>query len=531
MGSLSSRHGLENHGLNIGKQAYWSLTTPALVEHIARREEGLISEHGAIVVRTGAHTGRAPKDKFVVRAGESAKQVWWGKVNQPLDPQKFDALHGRVVEHLNSKQLFVQDLAVGASAAYRTPIRVVSESAWHSLFARNLFLRLPEDRLMVHVPEFTILHAPGFKADPSRDGTNSEVFIVLNFERGLVLIGGTSYAGEIKKSIFTVMNFRLPLQGVLSMHCSANQGAAGDVALFFGLSGTGKTTLSSDPSRRLIGDDEHGWSEEGVFNFEGGCYAKTIRLRAEYEPVIWEAIHDFGAVLENVIVDETSRRIDFDDDSLTENTRAGYPLEAVENYVPEGAAGHPNHIFFLTADASGVLPPISRLTPDQAMYYFLAGYTSKLAGTEKGMGAEPQSTFSACFGEPFLALHPTRYADLLSDRMASHNAKVWLVNTGWSGGPFGIGRRMDLPHTRAMVAAALQGGLDDVPTSREPVFGLEIPVRCPGVPESVLSPRGTWEDPEAYDRQAVRLAAQFKEKFSRFEEHVSPRVAAAGPKG
>lgn len=531
MGNLSSRYGLENHGLNNRREAYWSLTTPALVEHIARREEGLISEDGAIVVSTGAHTGRSPKDKFVVRAGESAKQVWWGKVNQPLDSQRFEALHGRVVEHLNSKQLFVQDLAVGAAPAYRTPIRVVSESAWHSLFARNLFLRLPEDRLQDHVPLFTVLHAPGFKADPGRDGTNSDVFIVLNFERGLVLIGGTSYAGEIKKSIFTVMNFKLPLQGVLSMHCSANQGVSGDVALFFGLSGTGKTTLSSDPSRRLIGDDEHGWSDEGIFNFEGGCYAKTIRLRADYEPVIWEAIHDFGAVLENVIVDETSRRIDFDDDSLTVNTRAGYPLEAVENYVPEGTAGHPNHIFFLTADASGVLPPISRLTPDQATYYFLAGYTSKLAGTEKGLGVEPQSTFSACFGEPFLALHPMRYADLLSERISRHNAHVWLVNTGWTGGPFGVGRRMDLPYTRAMVAAALQGSLDGVPTSPDPIFGLEIPERCPGVPEAVLDPRSTWQDPAAYDRQAVRLANQFKDKFQQFAEHVSPQVLAAGPKG
>ena len=529
MSESLSKYGLEHHGLNHANEVYWSLPAPALVEHVARRAEGLISDSGAIVVRTGSHTGRAPKDKFVVRQGASAEQVWWGSVNQPFDPGRFEALHARVASYLDSKPLYVQDLAVGAFPEFRIPIRVVSESAWHTLFARNLFLRPEAESLSDHVPEFTVLHAPGFMADPKRDGTHSEVFIVLNFERGLGLIGGTSYAGEIKKSLFTVMNYRLPLQGVLSMHCSANQGPAGDTALFFGLSGTGKTTLSSDPVRRLIGDDEHGWSDQGVFNFEGGCYAKTIRLSAKYEPVIWEAVHDFGTVLENVVIDESSRQVDLDDDSLTENTRAGYSIESVDNYVAEGSGNHPRTVFFLTADASGVLPPISRLTPDQAKYYFLAGYTSKLAGTEKGLGEEPQATFSACFGEPFLALHPTRYADLLSEKVSRHQAAVWLVNTGWTGGPFGTGHRMELPYTRAMVAAAIEGELEQVPTRTEPFFGLKIPVRCPQVPDNVLNPQATWEDPQAYELQARKLASLFRERFTRFAGLVSAEVLAAGP--
>jgi len=529
MAESLATYGLEHHGLNHEHEVYWGLPAPALVEHIARRAEGQISDSGAIVVRTGAHTGRAPKDKFVVREGSSTEQVWWGNVNQPLEPDRFEALHARVARYLDSKPLYIQDLAVGAMPEFRIPIRVVSESAWHSLFARNLFLRPPADSLADHIPQFTVLHAPGFKADPARDGTHSEVFIVLNFEQGLALIGGTSYAGEIKKSLFTVMNYRLPLQGVLSMHCSANQGPAGDVALFFGLSGTGKTTLSSDPTRRLIGDDEHGWSDNGVFNFEGGCYAKTIRLSAKYEPVIWEAVHDFGTVLENVVIDETSRRVDLDDDSLTENTRAGYSLEAVENYVPEGSGGHPATVFFLTADASGVLPPISRLTPEQAQYYFLAGYTSKLGGTEKGLGQEPQATFSACFGEPFLALHPSRYADLLAEKIQRHKAAVWLVNTGWTGGPYGVGRRMELPHTRAMVAAAIQGELDRITAKTEPFFGLKVPERCPQVPDNVLNPQATWEDPAAYEQRARQLAGLFRERFARFAGYVPAEVLAAGP--
>jgi phosphoenolpyruvate carboxykinase (ATP) len=410
------------------------------------------------------------------------------------------------------------------------PIRIVSEYAWHSLFARNLFIRLPPSELADHIPEFTVLDAPRFHAIPEEDGTKSEAFIIVDLERRLALIGGTSYAGEIKKTIFTVMNYYLPQRQVLSMHCSANLGERGDVALFFGLSGTGKTTLSSDPSRRLIGDDEHGWADDGVFNIEGGCYAKTIRLSEEQEPIIWEATRRFGTVLENVSVDSITRRVDFNDDSLTENTRAAYPIGALPDSVPDGRAGHPRVIFFLTADAFGVLPPLSRLTSDQAMYYFLSGYTSKVAGTEKGLGPEPQVTFSACFGAPFLPLAPSVYARLLGEKIRDHDVQVWLLNTGWTGGPFGVGKRFSLPYTRAMVQAVLDGGLEGVPMRLDPVFQVTVPTHCPGVTDELLDPRRTWSNGAAYDEQAARLVERFAANFTTYAEEASDAVRAAGPK-
>ena len=422
----------------------------------------------------------------------------------------------------------MQDATAAAHPQHRLPIRVITESAWHSLFARNLFIRIKPEEQPNHIPEFTILQAPGFQADPQDDGTNSEVFIVLNLEKRLILIGGTSYAGEIKKSIFTTLNYLLPQKGVLSMHCSANVGKDGNSALFFGLSGTGKTTLSSDPERALIGDDEHGWADDGVFNFEGGCYAKTINLREEYEPLIWNATRHFGTVLENVSIDTNTRRTNFDDDSLTENTRAAYPIGFLDNIIPSGRGGHPTHIFFLTADAFGVLPPIARLTPEQAMYYFLSGYTSKLAGTEKGV-KEPQTTFSTCFGAPFLPLFPSVYAKLLGEKIARHDSQVWLVNTGWTGGPFGIGSRIRIPYTRAMLRSVLTNQFQGVAFKTDPFFGLSVPERVPDVPVEVLNPRQTWADPQAYDHQAQALVAKFISNFKQFESQVSAEVIAAGP--
>jgi phosphoenolpyruvate carboxykinase (ATP) len=522
-------YGLEHHGLVEPGVVYWNLPTPMLVERIVHRREGLLAHLGAVVVRTGHHTGRSPRDKFIVREPRTEQELWWGEVNQPLSEAHFDSLHRRLTAYLHGRDLFVQDVAAGADPRYRLPIRVVSEYAWHSLFARNLFLRLPHDSLKEHVPQFTILDAPRFHALPEEEGTHSEVFIVLHLSRGLILIGGTSYAGEIKKAIFTVLNYLLPRQGVLSMHCSANVGAAGDVALFFGLSGTGKTTLSSDPGRRLIGDDEHGWGDEGIFNLEGGCYAKTIRLRAEQEPLIWEAVRNFGTILENVSLDTDTRRMDFDDEGLTENTRAAYPLGAISNYLQEGRGPHPDNIFFLTADAFGVLPPIARLTPEQAMYYFLSGYTSKLAGTERGLGKEPQATFSACFGAPFLPLHPSRYAELLRQRIERHHTSVWLLNTGWTGGGYGVGERIRLAHTRAMVRAALAGDLEAAPQRQDAHFGLSVPIHCPEVPDSVLNPQVTWPDAQAYAQQARALAEQFAKNAHSFADQVSSEVLASGP--
>jgi phosphoenolpyruvate carboxykinase (ATP) len=502
---------------------------PALYEEIAFRREGRIVQGGPVVCFTGKHTGRAAGDKFVVREATSEDHVWWGQYNRPFAPDKFDELYARLQGYLQGHDVFVQDCYAGADPEYRIPVRIVTEKAWHSLFARNMFLkpRTAEEQRR-HVPEFTVIAAPGFKGIPGIDGTNSNTFIVLNFAQRLCIIGNTAYAGEIKKSVFTVLNYLLPLQGVLSMHCSINIGPQGDSALFFGLSGTGKTTLSADPGRALVGDDEHGWSDEGVFNIEGGCYAKVIRLSAQAEPQIYACTRRFGTILENVTTDPVGRTIDLDDETLTENTRASYPLEFIDNAKPDGMGGHPKNIILLTCDANGVMPPIARLTPDQAMYHFLAGYTAKVAGTERGV-TEPRATFSACFGAPFLVLPPASYAKLLGEKIARHDVRCWLVNTGWTGGPCGVGSRMSLPHTRALVNAALGGALDDVEFATDPVFGLRVPLSCPDVPAEVLRPRDTWRDKEAYDRKARELAALFHRAFEPHARTVSPEVREAGP--
>jgi phosphoenolpyruvate carboxykinase (ATP) len=522
--------GLEAHGINNVARVYWNLAVPALYEEAVRRREGLVAAEGPLVCRTGQHTGRSPNDKFVVREPSSEDKVWWGKVNRAIEPRSFDLLHQRMLNYVEGRELFVQDCYAGADPRYRLPVRVITEQAWHSLFAKNMFIDIPDSAgRPAHTPEFTVIDMPGVHADPAMHGTHSEVFILLNFAKKLVLIGGTSYAGEIKKSIFTVMNYLLPLRNVLSMHCSANVGAEGDVALFFGLSGTGKTTLSSDPDRSLIGDDEHGWSEDGVFNVEGGCYAKMIRLSAEAEPQIFATTRRFGTVLENVAMHPDFRTLELDDDSLTENTRGAYPLEFIDNSVPSGQAGHPRNIVMLTADAFGVLPPIARLSPAGAMYHFLSGYTAKVAGTEKGV-TEPKATFSTCFGAPFLVLHPTVYAKFLGEKIARHDVRVWLVNTGWTGGPYGLGSRMKIAHTRAMIRAALSGQLDDVAYELDPVFNVEVPQSCPGVPSQVLKPRNTWKDQAAYDAQAHKLAGMFADNFKAFAADAAPDVTAAGPK-
>lgn len=523
--------GLEGHGITNVARVYWNLSVPALYEEAVRRREGLISVDGPLVCRTGQHTGRSPNDKFIVREPSSDDKVWWSKVNRPIESAQFDAVHQRMLNYCEGKELFVQDCYAGADPRYRLPVRIITEQAWHSLFARHMFIEVPgTSGGPVHTPEFTVIDMPGLTVDPKEHGTNSEVFVLLNFEKKLVLIGGTSYAGEIKKSIFTVMNYLLPLRNVMSMHCSANVGSAGDVALFFGLSGTGKTTLSSDPDRQLIGDDEHGWSDSGVFNIEGGCYAKMIKLSAEAEPQIYATTRRFGTVLENVRMDAGTRHLDLEDASLTENTRGAYPLEFIDNFVPSGQGGHPRNIVMLTADAFGVLPPIARLSPAGAMYHFLSGYTAKVAGTEKGV-TEPMATFSTCFGAPFMVLHPTVYAKFLGERIARHEARVWLVNTGWTGGAYGIGSRMKIAHTRGMIKAALSGELDNVAYATDPFFNLEVPQAVPGVPSEVLNPRGTWQNAADYDEQAARLARMFIDNFKAFEADASPDVMAAGPRG
>jgi phosphoenolpyruvate carboxykinase (ATP) len=523
-----SRHGLEHHGLQPSSTVYWNLVPSQLVEHALKRNEGILASHGPLSVSTGKYTGRSPKDKFFVRQAPSDSHIWWGPVNQPFSRETFDALHKKVAAHLSRREIFVQDLYVGADPAYRMPIRVVTEQAWHSLFARTMFIRPERDELPDMKPDFTILQAPSCFADPNADGTGSETFILVDLEQRLILVGGTEYAGEIKKSIFSIMNYQLPLEGVMSMHCSANEGPDGDVALFFGLSGTGKTTLSSDSSRTLIGDDEHGWSDDGVFNFEGGCYAKAIHLSAEAEPEIYATTRTFGTIIENVVLDEFTREIDYSDDSLTENTRAAYPIDMIPNASTTGRAGHPRNIMFLTADAFGVLPPISKLTPAQASYYFLLGYTAKVAGTERGL-TEPEATFSTCFGAPFMTLAPTRYGDLLREKIERHQPDVWLVNTGWTGGPYGTGSRIKIAHTRAMVNAALDGSLATGEFRQDPVFGVQVPVSVPGVPDEVLNPRETWQDKEAYDRRAADLARQFNEHFQAYAEHVDAATRDAGP--
>src|SRR5262245_13059981 len=504
----------------------WNFAAPALYEEAVRRGEGTIAAHGPLVCWTGPHTGRSPNDKFIARDPGADSTVAWGGVNRPMTEGHFSTLRHDLLDSLRGKDLFVQDCYAGADPQFRLPIRVVTQYAWHSLFARNLFIAAADGE--AHAPEFTIVDAPAFRATPSRHGSASEVVIAINFAERLVLIGGTSYAGEIKKSVFTILNYLLPLRGVLSMHCSANNGASGDVALFFGLSGTGKTTLSSDPDRRLIGDDEHGWSDRGVFNFEGGCYAKTIRLSAEAEPQIYATTRRFGTVLENVAVDELTRELDLNADRFTENTRAAYPISFVENAERSGQGGHPTNVVMLTADAFGVLPPIARLTSEGAMYHFLSGYTAKVAGTEKGV-TEPRATFSTCFGAPFLPLAPGRYATMLGEKIARHHAKVWLLNTGWTGGAYGSGTRMKIQFTRSMIRAALSGSLDSIPYERDPVFNLEIPTAVPDVPAGVLRPRETWARPDDYDQQAARLAQMFAANFKAFAADVSAEVCAAGP--
>ena len=525
----STRHGLDNHGIVNVNDAYWNLSTPALYEEAVRRREGMVAHLGPLVVRTGHHTGRSPNDKFIVREPSSENHIWWGNVNRPFEPDRFERLYARLLAYLQMKDVFVQDCFVGADPHYRVPIRVITESAWHNLFARNMFIRAQPEQYADFVPEFTIINTPRFHAVPSMDGTNSEVYIIVHFGQKLVIIGGSSYAGEIKKSVFTILNYLLPLERVLSMHCSANVGGRDDVALYFGLSGTGKTTLSADPCRRLVGDDEHGWSDRGIFNFEGGCYAKVIRLSTEAEPEIYQTTRRFGTILENVAIDTDTRRIDLDDDTLTENTRAAYPLNYIPNIVRSGLTGHPKNIIFLTADAFGVMPPIAKLTPPQAMYHFLSGYTAKVAGTEKGV-IEPKATFSTCFGAPFMALHPTVYAKLLGEKIEQHQVQCWLVNTGWTGGPYGVGHRMKIAYTRAMINAAVNGELEGVSFKPDPVFGVHVPTACCSVPEEVLNPRKTWADKAAYDDQARKLARMFTNNFHQFDGIVAPDVLAVGPR-
>src|SRR5690242_6856476 len=511
-----SRMDLTKQGLAPTGVVHWNLIAPELFQAAARRNEGEFADMGPFVAITAPHTGRSPNDKFVVRESSSEQDVDWGKVNQPLSVEKYNALLADVREHLNGlSELFVQDLYCGAEPAYRLSVRYISPNAWHMAFVRNMFIRPELSDLPTFEPNFTVLHAPEFEAEPARHGTKSSTFIVLNIADRTILIGGTRYAGELKKAMFTVMNYLLPKQGVFPMHCSANIGKDGDTALFFGLSGTGKTTLSADPHRGLIGDDEHGWSSDGIFNFEGGCYAKVINLSPESEPDIYRTTQMFGTVLENVVLDPATRKVRFEDQSITENTRASYPLNYIHNYVQSGRGGHPRNVVFLTADAFGVLPPIARLTPHQAMYYFLSGYTAKVAGTERGV-KEPQPTFSACFGAAFLVWHPTKYAQMLGELLRRHDSNVWLINTGWSGGAYGTGQRIKLEYTRAIARAALAGRLDKVKTQTDPVFGLAVPTEIEGVPSNVLNPRSTWSDPNAYDAQAKKLAAMFRENFEKF---------------
>ncbi len=528
LGRKNTSYELDNYGIAEPARVYWNLTPPQLYEEIARRNEGVLSDHGAMLVDTGEHTGRAAKDKAIVREASSENKVFWGDVNKDFPQDKFNALKERMMAHANGRDLFVQDTFVGADNKFRVPVRVINELAWHSLFARTMFIS-KENESTPHQPEFTIINFPSFQANPQRDGTRSPTFILMDFSQKLVLIGGTSYAGETKKSAFTLMNYLLPQLGVMSMHCSANVGSEGDVAIFFGLSGTGKTTLSADPERRLIGDDEHGWSDDGVFNIEGGCYAKVIKLSAEAEPDIYRTTRMFGTILENVVYDPQTRGIDLDDATKTENTRASYPLTSISNIVPAGHAGNPRNIIMLTADAFGVLPPVSRLSPEQAMYHFLSGYTAKVAGTERGI-KEPEATFSTCFGAPFMVLHPGVYADLLGKKMDQHNAACWLINTGWSGGPYGVGQRMKIGYTRAMIRAILKGTLAQVETTPDPIFGVQVPASCPDVPAAVLQPRNTWSDKDAYDRQARDLARRFNENFKKYEAGVSDAVRAVAPK-
>lgn len=529
--ALKADYGLSNHGLSNLRQSYWNLPAEALYEEIVFRNEGKITSQGSIVVNSGKHTARAAQDKYVVRESSTKDNIWWGEYNRPLSADKFNEIFSRMQGFLQGRDLFVQDCYAGAHPEYRLPIRVITEYAWHALFARNMFI-LPENReaYRLHVPEFTVIAVPSFQAFEPIDGTRSSTVIAISFEQRLAIIADSGYGGEIKKSIFTVMNYLLPLEGVMTMHCSANQGDnRDDVALFFGLSGTGKTTLSADPSRGIIGDDEHGWCDDGVFNFENGSYAKVIQLSPTAEPQIYGAIHRFGAILENVIYDPVTRAIDLDDDEITENTRASYPLMYIDNAIPEKMGGHPKNIILLTCDAQGVMPPIAHLTPDQALYHFISGYTSKVGGTEVGLGEEPEITFSACFGAPFMVHPPTFYADLLKHKIERYNVNCWLLNTGWVGGPYGVGKRISIRHTRALLNAVLSGELLNVEYYQDPIFGFEVPKSCPDVPESVLYPAEAWPSREEYWKKYRQLAARFIENFKKFAPDATPEVRAAGP--
>ncbi len=525
--------GLANHGLTNVGQIYWNLPTEALYEEASFRDEGRIVLGGPFVVDTRPHTARSANDKFVVREASTEGNIWWGEYNRPMSEDKFEELFARLQGFLQGRDLFVQDVYAGADEAYRLPVRIISEYAWHSMFVRNMFITpQSKDEYQRFVPEFTLFAVPSFKSFPQIDGTRSETFIAINFAQKLGIIGNSAYAGEIKKTVFTVLNYLLPLDGVMSMHCSANVNPddPNDVALFFGLSGTGKTTLSADPSRRLIGDDEHGWSDAGVFNYEDGCYAKVIQLSPTAEPEIYAATHRFGTILENVVFDPISRLSDLDSDELTENTRASYPLSFINNAVPEKKAGHPRNVILLTCDASGVMPPIARLSTEQTMYQFISGYTSKVGGTEVGLGAEPEITFSACFGAPFMVHHPAYYADLLKRKIERYGVTCWLVNTGWVGGPYGIGKRISIRYPRAMLRAALSGALNGIEFKTDPVFGFEVPKTCPDVPAEVLDPSSSWPDKDEYWKKYRQLAARFVDNIKKFKDATPPEVMAAGPK-
>jgi phosphoenolpyruvate carboxykinase (ATP) len=529
---LASEFKLSNHGLNHLDTVYWNLPSEALYEEAVFRNEGRISREGPMLVNTGRHTARAASDKYMVKEDSTEENVWWGEYNRPYSLEKYNSLLGRVQSYCQDEELFVQDVYAGADPDYALKVRVITEKAWHSLFVRNMLRTFSDpDEHKKFIPDFTVICLPGLRVDPRIDGTRTETGIVINFAAKTAIIANSLYGGEIKKGVFTVLNFLLTFQDVLPMHCSANVSKTGDAALFFGLSGTGKTTLSADPNRNLIGDDEHGWSSNGIFNFEAGCYAKVIRLSQEHEPEIHACTRRFGTILENVVLDPVSRHIDLDDDILTENTRASYPLEFIPNVVPERMVNeHPTDIIFLTCDASGVMPPIARLDAEQAQYHFISGYTSKIAGTEIGLGIEPQITFSACFGAPFMVRHPHEYAEMLKQRMLKHNSRCWLVNTGWVGGRFGVGKRISIRHTRNLLNAALDGKLSEVEYRTDKLFGFKVPLSCPDVPEDVLEPSNSWGDKNEYWKRYDALAARFIENFKLFEEGCTLEVRNAGPK-
>lgn len=529
MDHFNNRIELNSTTIIQAKKIHWNLTPPLLYEEIIKRGEAMIAEDGPIVIYTGKSTGRSPNDKFFVSEVSSKDHIWWGKDNKPFDMEKFEKLETRIVDYFNGRELFGQQCYGGADPLYRFPAQIITDNAWQSLFAYNMFRHVDSGSQGDFSPQFTVLVATGFETEPEIDGTRSDVVVAINLAKKMALIAGTRYAGEIKKCVFTILNYLFPLQGILPMHCSANIGADGNSALFFGLSGTGKTTLSSDPKRRLIGDDEHGWSDRGIFNFEGGCYAKVIHLSAKDEPQIYAMTRRFGTILENVVIDLETRQIDLNDETITENTRASYIIDEIENHEPSGMGGHPKNVIFLTADAFGVLPPLSRLSPEHAMYHFLSGYTAKVAGTERGV-KEPQATFSTCFGGPFMVHHPMVYAKLLGDKIRKHNVNCWMVNTGWTGGPYGVGKRIKISYTRSMVEALLNGKLDDVPFETDTVFGFQTIRTCPEVPDGLLKPRSTWTDSASYDQQLQKLAGLFIKNFEKYVNDVPPEVIAAGPK-